>query len=281
MIQLFATDLDGTFLNKTHQIDDRRKQCIQDVIKNGKHFAISTGRNIEGIQRIDIWDYPIYFILMNGALIVNEQHEIIKTFRINPGFIEKMVDRYAEYGFEYTTKDSIYVTISKEKAIENFVLRRTLEGMDKEHIDSLLPRYVSQFHFSSTKEEIVNLDVLKINYFILDETIRKEMEEFFELNHEYINNTPSGKGYIEITDIEGNKANGVRILADYLNVSYDEVATFGDGKNDVSMLKEFPYSYAPEDGSVEALDAAHYRIEPHYKDSVMKKIYEWMEVTYE
>ena len=39
-----------------------------------------------------------------------------------------------------------------------------------------------------------------------------------------------------------------------------EVATFGDGLNDVCMLKGFPYSFTPANGCKEAKEAATYTL---------------------
>ena len=43
-------------------------------------------------------------------------------------------------------------------------------------------------------------------------------------------------------------------------LNLDEVATFGDGLNDVCMLKGFPYSFTPANGCKEAKEAATYTL---------------------
>ena len=39
-------------------------------------------------------------------------------------------------------------------------------------------------------------------------------------------------------------------------LNLDEVATFGDGLNDVCMLKRFPYSFTPANGSLRGVEKA-------------------------
>ena len=43
-------------------------------------------------------------------------------------------------------------------------------------------------------------------------------------------------------------------------LTLDEVATFGDGLNDVCMLERFPYSFTPANGCKEAKEVATYTL---------------------
>ena len=43
-------------------------------------------------------------------------------------------------------------------------------------------------------------------------------------------------------------------------LSINEVATFGDGLNDVCMLEGFPYSFTPANGCQKAKEAATYTL---------------------
>ena len=43
-------------------------------------------------------------------------------------------------------------------------------------------------------------------------------------------------------------------------LNLDEVETFGDGINDVCLLKGFPYSFTPANGCKEAKEAATYTL---------------------
>ena len=53
----------------------------------------------------------------------------------------------------------------------------------------------------------------------------------------------------EITDVACNKGESVAWLAGYYGIAEDEVAVYGDGGNDIAMLKRFRHSYATKNAS--------------------------------
>ena len=54
----------------------------------------------------------------------------------------------------------------------------------------------------------------------------------------------SGNGWIGITEKDSNKAGTVRFFQNYLNISDDETAVFGDSANDIPMFELTEHSYA-------------------------------------
>jgi hydroxymethylpyrimidine pyrophosphatase-like HAD family hydrolase len=55
--------------------------------------------------------------------------------------------------------------------------------------------------------------------------------------------------YFELTDVSVHKASAVKQLAKLLDIEEDEVAVYGDGLNDVTMLSSFKHSYAPSNAN--------------------------------
>ena len=49
---------------------------------------------------------------------------------------------------------------------------------------------------------------------------------------------------------------------------------YGDGLNDLSMLKRFEHSYCPSTGTVQAKEAASYQIGPYDEYSVISHMLE-------
>ena len=47
----------------------------------------------------------------------------------------------------------------------------------------------------------------------------------------------SNKKWIEIFPKECSKYNSIKLLSEYLNISNDDVIAFGDGLNDIEMIK--------------------------------------------
>ena len=76
--------------------------------------------------------------------------------------------------------------------------------------------------------------------------------------------------YIDLLPKGYNKGSAVRILADKLSIGLDEVATFGDSENDLSMIAGFPNSVAVANATEAVKQAAAYQIGPVSDDSVAR-----------
>ena len=69
-------------------------------------------------------------------------------------------------------------------------------------------------------------------------------------------NAPFSVRLFEITDPRATKDDAVAWLARQLGLSEGEVAVYGDGGNDLTMLSRFEHSYAPSGAIADAKRAA-------------------------
>ena len=79
--------------------------------------------------------------------------------------------------------------------------------------------------------------------------------------------------FIDILPAGWSKGRAVEVLADHLGLSLDEVATFGDSENDISMFEAVTYSVAVRNASPEAMAAARYRIGLSVDDAVADALF--------
>ena len=64
--------------------------------------------------------------------------------------------------------------------------------------------------------------------------------------------------YLEVMEERVRKSKAVRILCDHYGYSMDEAIVFGDGHNDIDMLKDVKNSYAMANAPKEVQDSAAY-----------------------
>lgn len=269
MIRLFASDMDGTFLDETHNTDAETIAYLKEIRSQGYHFAVATGRNVHGTKRIDgIWEADVYLILLNGALILDVDRNVIFEKPIDPDFIKKLVTAFPNKLFHFVTKDKILTTASKSE-LEQYCLKRHPASRSKSFE---VETFLSQFQYGMDVETILTQPILKINLAEYDEKEYQALDFFLKKHTEAVVNAPFEDHYFEITDHTIDKAQGVEQLATLLHLDLDQVAVFGDGGNDVSMLKYFKHSYAMENGCTKAKEAAR-EVIGHCRDkAVIKKM---------
>lgn len=78
--------------------------------------------------------------------------------------------------------------------------------------------------------------------------------------------------WINIMHPGWSKATGIDLLCQAIGCSINEVAVFGDGGNDVTMLEHVPHSAAVREAAPEAAAAAHYQIGSCAEDAVAEVI---------
>ena len=79
--------------------------------------------------------------------------------------------------------------------------------------------------------------------------------------------------FIDILPKGWSKGCAVRVLAERLGLTLDEVAVFGDSENDVSMLEVVPHSVVVRNASADARAAANYRIGLSADDAVADALF--------
>ncbi|NMF26164.1 HAD family phosphatase [Olsenella umbonata] len=77
---------------------------------------------------------------------------------------------------------------------------------------------------------------------------------------------------IDVNAGEWDKGDSVRLIADYLDVSLDEVVVFGDSENDLPMIEAVPDSVAVANSDKNVMRAARWKIPDSKSDSVAKAI---------
>lgn len=245
MIELFATDLDGTLLR--NRVPDKPVyEAIEKVLKKNKYFVIATGRLMypNHIKTMGFNKYPMYIICMNGALIKDPCGKIVYRKEIDPSFLKRMFSEFPNSFFELITEKHILLKESKNDFVRHILdspIRR--EKLPGNHLESFLSHCI----FECTEEEIYKEGILKINCHIDDLDKYRQFQSFLKVNEKHVINTPfETSGLFELTDKNTNKGQALLFLADYLKIEQNNIVVYGDGENDLAMVKLFSNSYVPK-----------------------------------
>ncbi len=271
MIRLFASDLDGTLLNEKHESDDVIESCLQKVVMNGGVFTVATGRSIEMIH-LGKADDQIYVICMNGAVIFDPNRQIILQEEIDKESLGNLLKQFPDFYLECISPQKTFLRQDKESYMKTLLDPETVSNRPKNWAKRFRDRAEHHISFSCTDEEILSYPICKVNCMIRNPEVTKAVNEYLDAYRSKLVNAPSFPGGIEITKAGVNKGSGILWLADKLGIQKDEVAVYGDGGNDLEMLKMFTHSYAPNTASEAAIKNASHVIGPYQEYSVVKHI---------
>ncbi|MCD7809517.1 MAG: HAD family hydrolase [Erysipelotrichaceae bacterium] len=275
MIKLFATDLDGTFLNVLHTTDKYLLDTIDMINNENKYFVVATGRHMRAYQQKSFFkDCQIYNICMNGARILDNDRNVIYEKGLDKETVKEILELFPDVDLEFNDANYTYCKFSSLNHLKNVYDPHPIKRIAKKIYYAL---GLSEWKFHQSDKDILKHNILKINAHVHDNDKAQRLQAYIDA-HDNIVNAPFSSNFFEITDSSVNKGNAIKILMKQLHISENEVAVYGDGGNDVVMLEMFEHSYAPSDGSDIAKKAAkhiigknsEYAVAKHMRNSLKK-----------
>lgn len=226
-IKLIAIDLDGTLLHPQRHITSRVKQAITEARNKGVYIVLSTGRPYIGVQRylleLDLLKEGQFCITNNGALVQQANNgdcisEIVLSFDDYLYF--EQLSRQLGVRFQALSHSLLFTA---EKNISKYTVQEAaLTGIPLRY------RTVQEMDCHLTFPKVMMIDSPEK----LDNAIQKIPAEAYE-KYTLMKSAPC---YLEILNKQGNKGVGVKMLADKLALSRDEIMAIGDQENDLAML---------------------------------------------
>ncbi len=258
-IRLVALDLDGTLLNSDKRITDESRKVLYRAAEKGIEIVPCTGRFFGGMpENIRKFPFLHYAITVNGASVydVREEKELYSSCIPWKSALEVL---------EFI--ETIPVPLVYDAYIENWgwMTRKMQEGVDPFGPD---PHYLYMLkNFRTPVEDLKEYirdqkkDVQKLQIYMLPseveahkaETMKQIAEKF-----DWLAVTSSVVNNIEMNYADANKGDALMALAAHLGLKREQVAAFGDGSNDLTMIKAAGFGVSMENGVPELREAAEY-----------------------
>lgn len=243
-IRLIAVDMDGTFLNDQMKFDFERfsKQYVK-MNEQGIRFVVASGNQYYQLKSFfgDIQE-EITYVSENGAFIVEHGQEVFSV-DIPKNDVKVILEELVKH-----TKLSI-VLCGKESAY-------VLESVSDEFF-TIMNKYYHRLK-KVPSFEVVNDQILKFALACPEEETLPLRDLLHSRIGELVKPVSSGHGSIDLIVPDFHKASGIQLLQEKWNVKDDETMAFGDGGNDIEMLKHVKYGFAMENGSDEVKNIADY-----------------------
>lgn len=253
--------MDGTLLRKDKTISERTKNAIHKAKEKGVKVVLASGRPIEGLQRylneLDLLGEEDFVVSYNGAIVQNTgTKEVINNITLTGRDLKELYKISLELGVNIHAFSKLGC------------------------ITPVLTKY------SELEGEINGIDVTVISYDEIDddEPITKiMMVEEPEILQKAIDALPkeiygdytvvrSAPYFLEFLNPRVDKGEGVKALAEKLNIKREEVICMGDAGNDEHMIKYAGLGVAMENGFEELKAMADYVTTSNENDGVAEII---------
>lgn len=255
-IKLIAVDIDGTFVHSDYTYDVKRFKKILTKIKNcGCHFVVASGNQYYQLRDIFPDDHQdLSFVAENGAF-VKDKSELIYTADMPKETVDLIIDTCHEYP---ETKMVIC-------GLESAYCERG--AVDQDFFD-MMSIYYHHLKWCDDPKQ-TNDQILKFCIVVPAEKNDFYCRIFQERFRGKAEPTSSGHEAIDIILPGCHKASGLKRLAERFRISPEQCVAFGDGGNDIEMLKYCGQSYAMNNASQSVKNAAKYVCPSNEEDGVL------------
>lgn len=224
MYKAVVSDLDGTLLNGSHEIDEFTKETVSAVIDKGIKFYIATGRSYSGAKAImDKLGLKIPLITSNGARIMDEEGKEIYINNLEKKYSDSILDiDYKKKGesivLNVYSGNDWYVTEDRREFYMKINPKRTFFP-EVTTLEDLKTKEFTKIFFLGEHDELLELEKE------IEEVTKGEVNIAFVLEH-----------CLEIFSKESDKANAAKFLLKRDGIDIKDAVSFGDGENDYEML---------------------------------------------
>lgn len=244
--KLIVCDIDGTIRMKGQRISDRTIKLINKIISNGIMFAVASGRTVYEIKEM-LKDYDLnplsLYIGENGYEIYDSIHS--STYYENPlkkEWIKEIIDEM----LVYDTNISAYINNEIIFTRKDWIMELSIANTK---LKNKLTDDLSVFYENDLGKLMFRDDEKKINKII--ECLNKKHYP----NYYFYKSCPV---IIEVSNINANKATGLKSFCEGNNILLDSVLAFGDTTNDNKLLEVSGCGVCLKNGTEDTKQVADY-----------------------
>jgi len=222
MYKIAISDLDGTLLGPDHRMSSQTKESIHRWLQADKKFVIATGRHhLEAINVQKELNEPTYLISSNGARVHNKEGEVILKQNLPAQIAQSICD----IDFDSEVQVNLFTDTQWHT---NF----TIEELAGSSLGKNFKHQISDL------KTVDKSEIIKIVFWGEHEKLTIIYEQLQQQLAGKVNLTFSLKQCLEVMDANTNKGSAVHALLKHKNLTMADTIAFGDGMNDVEMLKE-------------------------------------------
>ncbi|EUJ25657.1 Sugar phosphatase SupH [Listeria grayi] len=224
---LICTDIDGTLITSDQQVPPKTLALLQELIAQGHHFAVSTGRMFQSANKFArLVDESGNVICSNGS-VVSSGGETLFRQGLDPESIQTVFDicTLHQVPLFFFSENTVFYTMTPPSYITDEAEQGRVDGTKLVHLES--------------QEDVKRHQAEIINAITIEEDLPEKLTAVREALEKVagIRTLSSHFNNIEILPEGIDKEHAVERLRQHLEVKPEHVIAFGDGENDLQMLR--------------------------------------------
>ncbi len=257
-------NLDRTLLTTDKRLTEENRRALERAAENGIEIVPSTGRFYKGIPDVirDL-DFIHYAITINGAEVLD----------LRKGTVI--------YGSDIPLKTALFLNDRFDAlGVAHDVYVQSVGYMERRFLDNIEEYLPDPIYCKTLRDTRVPLDdvrafmiktgknVQKVQIFSKSLDVLLKTGEYVKQNFPELIATSSLKNNLEINNSEANKGIALHHLTEYLGLKTENTMAFGDGGNDLPMLRAAGVSVAMGNSLQVLKDKADYTTLTHDQSGV-------------
>jgi len=251
MKYIIAIDSDGTLRKTDGTISEVTKESIKKQIEKNNIVVICTARPRYHALKISKEAGTSDFLISSNG---SEIYDFNKNKLVWASYVDKEDCRKL---YQYAKQKNIRImfVVENTEYVTQFIRNEEQILLNDENIDAILEKNVKQVMIIDKEKEKIEIfknfimNVYKLN---ISDSSNENKEEF----------------WFSIVGNGASKGTALLKLAEYLNISKDNIIAIGNDDNDISMFEVAKISSAVSNGTKNLLEKANFIIKSNDEDGV-------------
>ena len=258
--KMIVMDLDGTLVrSKNGKSLNTSKESIKYLNKlkeDGYIIVIATGRNLKNsLLGTDGAEFANYIITNTGAVIFKRDNfEVIRKKTIDNQSLRKFISFFDET-FEHM-----------QFCDDNWYYKYTYNNQKDRDVIKIIK---DKDEFLDNCKDISRIGVQLKDFNDTEKWRNKFKKEFPKLTIDIMQDSFGKRRWIEVQNGATSKALAIKEIAKKENIAMNDIIAFGDGPNDIEMLKISGVGVAVENAFDEVKKSADYVTKSNNEDGVI------------